>query len=99
QVPDPGRTATVRRPLCRLMCRSVKPAMNEDRASRYQRLKRRARIVTAVLGAACLGLFLVSGASAWLREVAVAASAGAPETLRPWIVVGLFVTALFVGAE
>jgi STE24 endopeptidase len=48
--------------------------VNEDKASRYHRLKRRAAVLTVVLDAALLVLLLESGGSARLRDLAVLAA-------------------------
>ena len=50
--------------------------MNEDKASRYHRLKRRASVGGAVLGGLLLAWLAVSGASVWLRDLAVSAGGG-----------------------
>lgn len=50
--------------------------MNEDKATRYHRLKRRASLLGTVLGALLLLLLLVSGGSAALRDAAIAAGGG-----------------------
>jgi STE24 endopeptidase len=73
--------------------------VNEDKASRYHRLKRRARLASVIGGAALLALFLVSGTSAWLRDAAAAASALAPEGPRAWLNVAFYVVAIFLAAE
>ena len=73
--------------------------MNEDKATRYHRLKRRARVGGAALGAGLLALFLASGASAWLRDAAVSLAASAAAPVRPWLTVAVYVAALFVAAE
>ena len=48
--------------------------MNEDKATRYHRLRRRASLSGTALAAAWLLLLLVAGWSAWLRDVATAMS-------------------------
>ncbi|HXH25730.1 MAG TPA: M48 family metalloprotease, partial [Vicinamibacterales bacterium] len=50
--------------------------MNEDRSSRYHRLQRRASVAAAALAGAFLLVFLVSGASAALRDAAASWSGG-----------------------
>ena len=47
--------------------------MNVERAARYHRLKRRAAVGATLLSAAILGLFLATGASLQLRQLASAA--------------------------
>jgi STE24 endopeptidase len=49
---------------------------NEDKATRYHRLRRRAALSGTVLGALFLFLLLVSGASAALRDAAARAAGG-----------------------
>jgi STE24 endopeptidase len=46
--------------------------VNEDKASRYNRLKRRAGVSSLVLSAVFLVAMLASGGSVWLRDVTVA---------------------------
>lgn len=76
--------------------------MNEDKASRYQRLKRRAGVVSLVWSVLLLTSFLASGASAAVRgriEAAVdalAASGHLPPFAVSSTVVGLYVLALLV---
>lgn len=50
--------------------------MNEDKATRYHRLRRRTSVVATALGASLLLLLIVSGASAALRDLASASSGG-----------------------
>lgn len=42
--------------------------MNEGKATRYHRLRRRTGLLTAACAGAVLVLLLASGASAWLRD-------------------------------
>jgi STE24 endopeptidase len=49
---------------------------NEDKATRYHRLKRRASILGASLGIVLLAVLLVTGASAGLRDVAISLTRG-----------------------
>ncbi len=54
--------------------------MNEDKATRYNRLKRQVGVASMTWGALLLLGLVVSGGSVWLREVAEGvASALAPE--------------------
>ena len=55
--------------------------MNEDKASRYHRLKHRSAFLSGALSAGLLLLLLVTGASAALRDVAMSISRGAPGSL------------------
>ena len=50
--------------------------MNEDKATRYQRLKRRTRIQSGALSVCFLAVVAFSGAATWLREAALAVTAG-----------------------
>ena len=53
--------------------------MNEDRASRYHRLKRQATVVAVGVNAILFGLLLGSGGSARLRDLAVVLSRAEPD--------------------
>ncbi len=53
--------------------------MNEDKASRYHRAKRRVTLLATAAAAAVLALLLVSGGSARLRDVSVIATASEPD--------------------
>jgi STE24 endopeptidase len=68
--------------------------MNEDRAARYQRLKRRGHVLSAAMGAALLVVVAASGVSIEIRNGAEALVAAAPEWLRSWMVVAAYVVAL-----
>ena len=57
--------------------------MNEDKASRYHRLKRRATVAAVVADAALLVTLLASGGAARLRDVAVAAAGAEPDAAAP----------------
>jgi STE24 endopeptidase len=75
--------------------------MNEDKSTRYQRLRRRAGVLS-VLAAALLqfGLLVTGGAIA-LRDAAsgLVMTAGVPGALRPWATVAVFVTVLALAHE
>lgn len=49
---------------------------NEDKATRYHRLRRRASLASTAIGVLFLIVLLLSGGSAWLRDVAAAAGRG-----------------------
>ena len=67
--------------------------MNEDKATRYHRLRRRADLLgTAAAGVVLLALSLTGG-SARLRELGAALSQWVPESLNDAVMV-LLVTAL-----
>jgi STE24 endopeptidase len=69
--------------------------LNEDRATRYHRLRRRADLLgTAAAGVVLLGLSLTGG-SARLRELAAALSQWVPETLNDAVMV-MLVTVLIM---
>lgn len=67
---------------------------NEDKATRYHRLRRRAAISSAALGALFLTILLVSGASAALRDAAAAAAFGSRV-----LTVFLYVSVILLGHE
>jgi STE24 endopeptidase len=73
--------------------------MNEDKASRYHRLKRRARIATGGLSAALLAALVASGGAAWLRDRALSLSRLVAPAAAPWVAVAAYVTFLFLLAE
>jgi Zn-dependent protease with chaperone function len=75
--------------------------MNEDKASRYHRLVRRACGVELLWSAALLVFLLVSHGSAVLRDHAtsVAAAIGAPDWVAPAVVVAIYVMLLAVVHE
>lgn len=65
--------------------------MNEDKSSRYHRLKRRGAVASGVLGAALLCAVMVSGASVALRDAAVWLTGGSPGAL---VTVAMYVALL-----
>lgn len=67
---------------------------NEDKASRYHRLKRRASLAGTALGALLLLLLVVSGASVALRDAAAALAGG---LFLPTVVI--YVALLLLGNE
>jgi STE24 endopeptidase len=75
--------------------------VNEDKATRYHRLKRRTSVAGVVAGLLALAAFWLSGASAWLRTVAERAvdGAGVPPAAHGPLVVAVYVAALCLGAE
>jgi STE24 endopeptidase len=74
--------------------------MNEDKATRYHRLKRRTRMLSLVWTAAALALLLATGASAVLRDAAVAISALAvPASWTAAFTVPVFAAALVLFCE
>lgn len=75
--------------------------MNEDKATRYHRLKRRSSVAGVASGLAALAAFWLSGGSAWLRTAAETAvhALSLPGGVERSAVVGVYVLALCVGAE
>ena len=69
--------------------------MNEDRASRYHRLKRRSGVVSLLWGVLLLGGLSATGASGWLRDIgeAIAGQIG-PASWNPAVTVLCFVVLL-----
>jgi STE24 endopeptidase len=70
--------------------------VNEDKATRYQRLRRRASVISLAWSAGLLVALVLTGGSRALRDVAgaLARSAGAHAALTPFVVVALFVVLL-----
>ena len=68
--------------------------MNEDKASRYHRLKRQASVVSLAWSAALLGLLLSTGWSAVLRDAAERGAGRAPQALHTVAAILLFVALL-----
>jgi STE24 endopeptidase len=74
--------------------------VNEDRATRYHRLKRRAGIVSVVLSALLLGGLVAAGWSSGLRDAAeTVAGRVAPNSLHPAAIVFFYVVFLSVIKE
>ena len=72
--------------------------MNEDKASRYHRLKRRSAVLSLVVTASVLAVFLMSGASSALAGVAREITGAAPADFS-FLQVALYVAALAVIQE
>jgi STE24 endopeptidase len=68
--------------------------MNEDRASRYHRLKRRVSVASVVWSGALLALLLVTGGSLALRRLAEGGDAAAP--YGTLVTVAIYVCLLFL---
>jgi STE24 endopeptidase len=70
--------------------------MNEDKATRYHRLGRRAGFLSGVLTAGVLLTFVLTGTSAGIRNAAseVAEAIPVPPEAVPWVVVTLYVVCL-----
>lgn len=73
--------------------------MNEDRASRYHRLRRRASFVSAAAGVAGLAALLATGASSALTAWAVDVASGLVWPLRPVAAIALVAGALALAWE
>jgi hypothetical protein len=63
--------------------------LNEDKASRYQRLKRRAAVLALACNGAVLFLLLLTGGSARLRDVSAAVA-----LTRPALTIAVYVCIL-----
>jgi Zn-dependent protease with chaperone function len=73
--------------------------MNEDKASRYQRLSRRASVLSLALSTGFLLVLLTTGGSSLLRDAAASAVARLPAALRPSALVAVFVVLLAAAHE
>ena len=73
--------------------------MNESKATRYQRLRRRAQFVSVAAGAGLLVLVALTPASTWLAQWAAASSHAWPAFLQPAVTLTLFVGVLALAAE
>ena len=68
--------------------------MNEDRASRYHRLKRQTSVAGLLWGVVLLGSLLATGASGSLRDAAETAASFVPPSWQPGITVWAYVALL-----
>jgi STE24 endopeptidase len=69
--------------------------VNEDRATRYHRLKRRSGVVSLLWGVLLLGGLTATGASGWLRDIAATVAGQiAPASWNPVVTVLSFVVLL-----
>jgi STE24 endopeptidase len=73
--------------------------MNEDKATRYHRLARRASVAKAALGAALLLALVLTGAAIRVSHAAAALAGGFAPWSRPFILVGLFAAAIAAAHE
>jgi STE24 endopeptidase len=73
--------------------------MNEDRASRYHRLRRTAALISTLAGIAWLVTLLLSGGSAALAGRAVALASPLAWPLRPMLAIAIYTGALALGWE
>jgi STE24 endopeptidase len=75
--------------------RAHKTGLNEDKATRYHRLKRQASVLTLVASVALLALLIATGASAAIRDVAERAAGWvAPQTGQRVLAVAIYVALL-----
>ena len=73
--------------------------MNEDKATRYHRLRRLTRFAGGLAGTVALVAFWLSSGSAWLRDVCERAAGALPGDVAAPATVALYVIAVCVGAE
>jgi len=74
--------------------------MNEDKAARYNRLKRNASVLSLAVSVACVVAFLVTGASIGLRDFAERiATRVSPAAFAPTAAVVVYVALLLIGME
>jgi STE24 endopeptidase len=68
--------------------------VNEDRASRYHRLKRQASVIGLLWGVVLLVGVLATGASVWLRDAAEAAVGAVSPSWQPGVAILVYVALL-----
>ena len=73
--------------------------MNEDKATRYHRLKRRAEVVALAWGVLLLAGLLWTGLSASLRAASESAASWAPAGLHASVAVVIYVFGLLLVSE
>lgn len=73
--------------------------MNESKATRYQRLRRRTQVISVVAGFGLLLLVTLTSAGNRLAETATALALTWPPSLRPGVAIAIFVGALALVAE
>jgi Zn-dependent protease with chaperone function len=73
--------------------------VNEDRAVRYHRLRRRAALASSTLGVAALLTLILSGTSADLASWTRGATAGLPRPTNAALAIALYTAALALGWE
>jgi STE24 endopeptidase len=73
--------------------------LNESKATRYQRLRRRARVAGVAAGAGLLGLVAATPAADRLAGWSASVASGWPALLQPVITLAVFVAVLTVAAE
>lgn len=73
--------------------------MNESKATRYQRLRRRSQVISLAAGAGLLVLIAATRLGDQLAHIATHLSLALPTTLQPAVALTLFVGALVLAAE
>lgn len=73
--------------------------MNESKATRYQRLRRQAEIVSAAAGLSALAVIALTPVGSWLYALASAIATSAPETTRRPLAFLLFVVVVAAACE
>ena len=73
--------------------------MNESKATRYQRLRRRTQVISLLAGFGLLLLIAVSGASTRLAGAATGFALTWPDSWRPAVALAVFVGGLALAAE
>ncbi len=73
--------------------------MNESKATRYQRLRRRTQVISIAAGFGLLLLVALTRAGNRLAEIATHVSLSWPSSVRPAVAIALFVGALAFAAE
>jgi STE24 endopeptidase len=73
--------------------------LNESKATRYQRLRRRTQVISLAAGCGLLLFVALTPAGDRLAQAATNLARSWPSSLRPAVAVTLFVAALVVGAE
>lgn len=73
--------------------------MNESKATRYQRLRRRSQAAALASSVAVLGLVALTPVGAWLAAVAVAAASHGPPVLQPSVALAVFVVTVVLLCE
>jgi STE24 endopeptidase len=73
--------------------------LNESKATRYQRLRRRTQVISLAAGCGLLLLVALTPAGEWLAQVSAGLALSWPAAIRPAIAITVFVGALAVTAE
>jgi Zn-dependent protease with chaperone function len=70
--------------------------MNESKAARFQRLRRRERLIGVVSGGGLLAVLVLTPGARWLADLAMSAAGAVPEAFRTVIASALFIAVLVV---